>query len=277
MSSQRNRWTLGLPAVVLGALLALPGFAAAAGVRYEVAPGTQVEACGGFAGGCRTYSLTGTLGLQVDPGAATAAIVESDLQLTEDGLGPYPFPTAGDLQPTGLVATEVSSERVRFESPAGSAQTADWTFLLGVGTATLDGTYDEGCCDRYLFRFEGVTLEQLEEPPQLLLGDERFAVTVAWGDFLGATGYGSPVPLTADSGYFWFFDPANVEVVVKVLNACQEPYHRFWVFAAGLTNVEVTLTVTDRRTGQERTYFNPLSTAYQPILDTNAFATCDDG
>ena len=39
------------------------------------------------------------------------------------------------------------------------------------------------------------------------------AVTVTtWTTRDGASGPGHPVALTADSGYFWFFDPSNVEV-----------------------------------------------------------------
>lgn len=34
-------------------------------------------------------------------------------------------------------------------------------------------------------------------------------------------------------GYFWFFEEDNVEVVLKVLDACSFT-DRFWVFAAGL-------------------------------------------
>ncbi|MEP6769608.1 MAG: hypothetical protein ABJC61_13125 [Acidobacteriota bacterium] len=49
---------------------------------------------------------------------------------------------------------------------------------------------------------------------------------------------------------------------------------RWWVFAGGLTNVEVTLTVSDLHTGAVRTYRNPLGTAFQPLQDTAAFATC---
>jgi hypothetical protein len=41
-----------------------------------------------------------------------------------------------------------------------------------------------------------------------------------------------------------------------------------------LTNVEVTLRVTDTRNGTVQTYFNPLGTAFQPVQDTSAFATC---
>jgi hypothetical protein len=66
-----------------------------------------------------------------------------------------------------------------------------------------------------------------------------------------------------------------VEAVVKVLDACSFPgAPRFWVFAAGLTNVEVVLTVTDTATGAVKTYTNPLNRAFQPVQDTAAFATC---
>jgi hypothetical protein len=63
-------------------------------------------------------------------------------------------------------------------------------------------------------------------------------------------------PLTADSGTFTFFDPDNVEVLVKVLNACGLN-NRYWVFSAGLTNVRVKLTVTDTKNGAAKNYANP--------------------
>lgn len=33
-------------------------------------------------------------------------------------------------------------------------------------------------------------------------------------------GVAQAVSLTEDTGYFWFFDPDNVELVVKTLDAC---------------------------------------------------------
>jgi hypothetical protein len=82
------------------------------------------------------------------------------------------------------------------------------------------------------------------------------------------------VTLTGESGYFWFFDPGNVEVTVKVLNACALN-NRYWVFAAGMTNVRVVLTVTDTKTGTAtKTYTNPQGRVFRSILDTGAFATC---
>jgi hypothetical protein len=107
----------------------------------------------------------------------------------------------------------------------------------------------------------------------LCLNGGRFRVTLTFEDFEGAIGPGNAEPLTDDTGYFTFFDPANVEVVVKVLNACPL-VERYWVFAGGLTNVQVTLTVSDTTTGDTRTYLNELGTAFQPVQDTGAFATC---
>jgi Alcohol dehydrogenase GroES-like domain len=88
-----------------------------------------------------------------------------------------------------------------------------------------------------------------------------------------SNGQGRGVALTPDTGYFWFFDAANVEVVIKVLNGCGSN-SRYWTFAGGLTDVNVILTVTDTQTGVIKTYTNPQGTPFQPIQDTDAFATC---
>ncbi len=105
----------------------------------------------------------------------------------------------------------------------------------------------------------------------LCLNGGRFRVSVAWAKNTGESGAGQGVPLTSDSGYFWFFNAANIELVIKVLNACPVNDH-FWVFAGGLTNVQVVITVTDTQTGAQRTYTNPLGTAFVPLQDTSAFA-----
>ena len=88
---------------------------------------------------------------------------------------------------------------------------------------------------------------------------------------IASSGDGNAVSLTADTGYFWFFDPTNVEVITKVLEGCAVDQFR-WVFASGLTNVGVTLTVVDAVTQQSKTYTNVVGTAFQPVQDTKAFA-----
>jgi hypothetical protein len=109
----------------------------------------------------------------------------------------------------------------------------------------------------------------------LCLNDSRFAVTATFQvSPSGPTFEANAVPRTDDSGFFWFFDPDNVELVVKVLNGCVEPFNSYWVFAAGLTNVQVDIAVTDTLRSETRTYTNPLGTAFLPIQDTSAFATC---
>jgi hypothetical protein len=98
-------------------------------------------------------------------------------------------------------------------------------------------------------------------------------VTASWTIPSGQSGTGHAVPLTSDSGYFWFFTASNVEIVVKVLKGCATN-DRYWVFAGGLTNVRVSLTVRDSRNGATKQYTNPQSTAFKPIQDIEAFATC---
>jgi len=57
------------------------------------------------------------------------------------------------------------------------------------------------------------------------------------------------------------------------LNACSLN-QAFWFYAGGLTDVQVTIVVTDTLTGKKKTYTNPLGRAFQPIQDTSAFTTC---
>lgn len=106
----------------------------------------------------------------------------------------------------------------------------------------------------------------------LCLHDGRFKVEVDWTTKDGS-GHGNAVPLTDQSGYFWFFDASNVEITIKVINACTLN-DRYWIFFSGLTNVGVKLTVTDLQTGQTKIYNNPLNKTIATVLDTNAMAVC---
>jgi len=111
------------------------------------------------------------------------------------------------------------------------------------------------------------------DPAALYLGGGRFRVDATWRTAKGATGTGTAVPLTDDTGTFWFFDSSNVELTVKVLNACGFN-QRYWFFASGLTDVQVQLRVMDTATGRTKSYLNPLHTTFKAILDTGALATC---
>ncbi|HET6986929.1 MAG TPA: PKD domain-containing protein [Kribbella sp.] len=110
----------------------------------------------------------------------------------------------------------------------------------------------------------------------LCLNHSRFRVKVDWRTPDGATGAGQavPIPSAPDSGLFYFFTPANIELLVKQLNACADPFNHYWTFYAATTNVEFALVVTDTQNGQTKGYFNPLNHSAAPVQDINAFATC---
>lgn len=106
----------------------------------------------------------------------------------------------------------------------------------------------------------------------LCLNQGRFEVTANF--VTGSTsGDAHVVGLTDDTGYLWFFSSDNVEIVVKVLNGCGVNGH-YWVFAGGLTNVDVCLRVTDSQTAGFVLECNRPNTPFQPIQDTSAFPTC---
>jgi hypothetical protein len=98
----------------------------------------------------------------------------------------------------------------------------------------------------------------------------RFATTAEWRTNDGTRGAGHRIALSDNSAGFWFFGPTNTEVVFKVLDGCAVN-NRYWFFAAGMTNVEVTLTVTDTKNGTVKRYVNPLNKGFETILDTGAF------
>ncbi|HEX4953960.1 MAG TPA: ELWxxDGT repeat protein [Thermoanaerobaculia bacterium] len=108
-----------------------------------------------------------------------------------------------------------------------------------------------------------------DSPQALCLNEERFRIEVAWTDFEGNMGLGRPLPLTADTGAFWFFNPENLELMTKVLDGRTLNDH-FWVFRGALTNVAHDLTVTDVETGLTRRYRNP-SGRFASAGDTDAF------
>jgi len=119
-----------------------------------------------------------------------------------------------------------------------------------------------------------------------VLQDDRFRVKVDWTDFDGNTGPGMVTDgqRFSDGGWFSFvgssapLNPNGFDAYVQLFDECANNGH-FWIFlngatAAGTTDIEVTLTVTDTETNQTRDYGNPLGTPFEAITDTSAFATC---
>ena len=92
----------------------------------------------------------------------------------------------------------------------------------------------------------------------------------------GRLGGAEPGPLgpwhgravTDDTGYFWFFNSTNVELVIKVLDGRAVNGH-FWVFYGALSNVQYTITVIDTEPAV-KTYTNPSGTLAS-VADTSVF------
>ncbi|MGE4188591.1 MAG: hypothetical protein AB7G12_01720 [Thermoanaerobaculia bacterium] len=160
-------------------------------------------------------------------------------------------------EPATAFAPLLDSAFLECASPAGSESPLDGDFRSG--TATLSSTAGGSCTPG---------------PEALCLGD-RFRVTATWRTAAGASGSAHAAPLTADTGTFWFFSPANVELVVKSIDACGlAGFENYWLFAAGTTDVEVNLVVEDTVAHVTKSYFRPLGTPFAPELDTIGFATC---
>ena len=91
-----------------------------------------------------------------------------------------------------------------------------------------------------------------------LLGG-RFAVEAQWRNPRAPFGHGvaaaAPAPGSQRTGLFTFFDPANVELVVKMLDG-RSVNGAFWTFYGALSDVEYWVTVRDTESGELRTYRN---------------------
>lgn len=103
---------------------------------------------------------------------------------------------------------------------------------------------------------------------------DRFKVQVSFRTQQGDTGRGQIIPLNRDSGLFTFFDPNNAEILIKVLNSCPLAINKYWVFFAGTTNQQFTLTVTDTEADVVTYYEDPLGEVAETVLDIRAFDTC---
>lgn len=125
------------------------------------------------------------------------------------------------------------------------------------------------------------TFEVAGPSPALVLQeneDSVFTVTVdlePQASNPSGTGYG--VPITLESGYFWFFSPRNVELTIKILDG-RGTNGRYWVFLASMTDLPFTVTVEQCPAGPGlgqpcivKTYTNPKG-VNRNYIDVNAFS-----
>lgn len=125
---------------------------------------------------------------------------------------------------------------------------------------------------------DGNHIRQAACPSQSSYLHDRFQVTVQWNrqrpGLPADMGNGHGVQIANNSSWFYFVRPDNPQLLVKIVNGCGLENQAWWVFAGGVTNQEVYITVTDTASGVSKMYHNGAGVPFDTILDTNAFATC---
>ena len=104
----------------------------------------------------------------------------------------------------------------------------------------------------------------------------RFQAYVQFEDFSHVVHDAYSVPVgSSDSALFWFFQPANWEMLLKIANGCGLNGH-YWVYMAATTNVGFLVTIVDTKPpGGTFTIFNPVGTQVNTsVANINALANC---
>lgn len=193
---------------------------------------------------------------------AEAAHFEVELRSADPAADRAPAPIAAGPEGAivgGLAAATPYTLRVRAIDEYG---TSDWSAAASVTTpSALPGA---PCTP------DGTTL---------CLLDGRFEARARWRNPRPPFGHGlaaaSPAPGRGGTGAFTFFDPTNVELVVKLLDA-RVLNGAFWHFYGALSDVEYWISLRDTASDESRTYHNP------PFElcgrgDTSAFPAPEDG
>jgi hypothetical protein len=100
----------------------------------------------------------------------------------------------------------------------------------------------------------------------------RFRVEVTYDATPSSgTGPATVVLESTESVKFSFFSSGNIEMILKILNGCGLN-GKWWVFGGGLTDVGVTIKVTDTVTGTVQSFSSTKGHLFQPFAATSAFA-----
>ena len=169
---------------------------------------------------------------------------------------PYPGAQWSVSSPSGETAVGSSATQMLGPVPFSKICASGCSLKLAVAAATRQVAVNIASC--------------AANATSLCLNGGRFSVHVTWSTTDGQSGAGQAFAVTGDTGYFWFFTSGNVEMIVKIVDG-RVVNSRFWVFAGGLTDVDVVMTVLDTQTGLSKTYHNPQGHAFEPIQDTGTF------
>jgi photosystem II stability/assembly factor-like uncharacterized protein len=150
-----------------------------------------------------------------------------------------------------LTVRETETGRVRTYTAADSAP-------LTCGTADTSAFVRACEVEDSSSSIPGTRLAAGSGPELSLLGGRFRATLEARDPRTDRIAEGAAIPRADGFGYFslpaFTGDPTFPEVFVKMVDARAQPGGYFWFFHTGLTDLEYTLTVTDRVTGAIRTY-----------------------
>ncbi len=173
----------------------------------------------------------------------------------------------GDLV---VIAGELSSCNVTCPR---QLQTTGWRHAMA-GLSAGDKSVEVRDRDRVVARF-GFHVDA--DTTLLPLAGGRFEASLHWTDRAGAGHDATAVRLTEESGQFWFFDPSNPEVTVKLVDGTGFNHH-WWVFVSSMTDLGFTLTVRNAACAvascvPERRYTQE-ARHNRNFIDTSAFPVC---
>ena len=206
-----------------------------------------------------TYRVGAAGGLTLVPGSTPAGIFLTDIEVTYDRLFAVTATTGGrdEIRAYRRVGEQLILD-ASLEIPEPSVSFKQITSAPSEGRVTT----------LFVTGFQGGWVRSFEytrdDDPRcaadsgvFCVNANRFEVSVDWAvPSQNRSGKGTAVPITSDTGSFWFFTANNIELVIKVVDG-RAFNNFFWVFYGALSDVAYTITVTDTATGRVRRYSNP--------------------
>ncbi len=155
-----------------------------------------------------------------------------------------------------LMAATPGAAELLYEVPAEAAH-GDGLVWLEVSLTATDLEGRSGRREVHIF------------PQPALAGEEPTILALRGGEYLVSLEFENPhsglpesaraLPQTADSGGFWFFAPANLEVLLKILDGTGFN-DSYWIFFGSLSDVAFEFLVVETNSGRLRSYSNPAGT-----------------
>jgi VWFA-related protein len=186
------------------------------------------------------WSTTGpscgpTVGLAISDGSEIWYLTDTG----DDGSQPFNI----DFLPPGVLYRAIVADRT-----TGQSDSSDTTFSIAApaqGFACVKG------------------------PETLCLLKGRFQVRVLWRLPGGGGNFARAAPIGDFGGTFWFFNNANSELAVRMVDGRSANGH-FWFYSGALTSFEYSIFVTDVTTGATRVYSSDEG-EFRSFFDDSAF------